>query len=98
MLFPTYHEGLTICVLEAMAAGLIIVTLKVGGLVDLYNAINFGYITNLLDPSYYEKFLIRMNESDNNIEIKNNNRDYACNNFHPQFRAEHIYEEIKDLL
>lgn len=53
-----------------MAAGLIIVTLKVCGLVDLYHAINFGHITNLLDPSYYAKFLIRMNESDNNIEIK----------------------------
>ncbi len=98
-ILPTYHaEGLPVSILEAMAAGLIVITRPIGGIVDLYEKINFGAIIESLNPEEYAKVLLRIikNKKEYTIISKNNIR-FAKTYFNPTKVAENISEIIKTL-
>lgn len=92
--FSSYKEGLPICVLEAMAAGQLVLTRPVGGLVDLYGECPFGEMVDSLEPSdfadAYEKYArnIELTES-----IRKRNQAYAQN-----FRPSKIVDKIQNIL
>nr|MDK2851516.1 hypothetical protein [Candidatus Cloacimonadota bacterium] len=94
MIFPSFNEGLPISVLEAMSAGLLIVTRPVGGLVDLYSKIDFGGITESIDPSDYIEIINRLVKENRILERKRRNQDFAFTNFHPQRIVSKIISEI----
>lgn len=83
LLFPSYREGLPICVLEAMAAGQLVITRPLGGLFDLYSECPFGAMIESLDPKdfaeAYENFV---NNADLTEEVRRRNMTFAAN-FHP---------------
>ncbi|MCB5259418.1 MAG: glycosyltransferase family 4 protein [Candidatus Cloacimonetes bacterium] len=95
MLFPTSHnEGLPIGVLEAMAAGLIILTRPIAGLVDLRTKIDFGGMTSSLDPLEYLSMIRNLENEDKIKVMKIRNREFASANFHPQKIVDRILSEI----
>ena len=99
LLFPTTHrEGLPINVLEAMASGQIIVTRPVGGLVDLFNTTNFGYLINSKEPVEFAQAIIKIIENKEMINSKGkSNAQFAVENFHPQSivsKVENIIEVL----
>ena len=59
-IFPTYAEGMPISVLEAMAAGLPLVTRPVGGLRDLLEDGKMGFVTESLQPENLAEHLERL--------------------------------------
>ena len=98
LFLPTYHEGMPIAVLEAMAFGMPVVTRKVGGLKDFFEHTKMGYFTDSLNPKVFadilEKLLIDR-ELLQNIAIYNYN--YAQKKFLASQvvkRIENVYEQI----
>ncbi len=95
MILPTTHkEGLPITVLEAMAAGVIVLTRPIGGLVDLYEQIDYGAITDSLSARDYLEILQKLGNERDVLEIKKQNREYAVEHFHPQKIVEGLMQEI----
>lgn len=97
MLFSSYREGLPICVLEAMAAGQLVLTRPLGGLVDLYKECKFGEIIDTLEPSdfaeAYEKYA---NDKELTLDVRIRNQAFAAN-FLPKKIVANI-ERILDTL
>jgi glycosyltransferase involved in cell wall biosynthesis len=57
-LFPTYHgEGMPNSVLEAMAAGMPVVTRRVGGLKDFFEHGKMGFATEETSPGVFAEYL-----------------------------------------
>lgn len=97
LLFPTYKEGLPINVLEAMAAGQIIITRPVGGLKDLYKTIDFGYLVESLAAERYVEILENLiKHPDEFNEKRSSNRAFAIEHFHPQQITNIIERIIQD--
>ncbi|MGV8114987.1 MAG: glycosyltransferase family 4 protein [Lentimicrobium sp.] len=92
LLFPTTHrEGLPINVLEAMASGLIIVTRPVGGLIDLFSEMNFGYLIESKEPKEFAQTIISIIENyEKMYSIRRSNEAFAKDNFHPKTITERI--------
>lgn len=59
-LLPTYSEGMPISVLEAMAAGVPVVTRPVGGLPDFFQNGRMGFLSESLEPEVLAGFLERL--------------------------------------
>jgi glycosyltransferase involved in cell wall biosynthesis len=60
-LFPTsYGEGMPISVLEAMAAGLPVVTRPVGGLKDFFQDRKMGFMTRSHEPKVYAQYIEKL--------------------------------------
>lgn len=95
MIFPTSHkEGLPITILEAMAAGVIVITRPVAGIVDLFEAKDFGALTTSFDPSDYLDLLEGLIAENRIKEIKQSNRGFAIANFHPKSIVASIEDTI----
>ncbi|MBM3453697.1 MAG: glycosyltransferase family 4 protein [Bacteroidetes bacterium] len=98
LLFPTSKEGLPISVLEAMAAGQIIVTRPVGGLVDLFKICKFGFCISSKDPkdfSYAMREIIEQNEKFKKVRL--NNAEFSKQYFHSKIIAQRIEGIIADM-
>ena len=81
-LFPTYYEGMPVALLEAMAAGLPVISRPVGGIPDFFENGIMGYITDSKDPSVFadiiEKLIVDKKLSQSISEF---NRCYAERHF-----------------
>jgi glycosyltransferase involved in cell wall biosynthesis len=100
LLFPTEHnEGLPINVLEAMAAGQIILTRPVAGLKDLYAASNFGFILESVNPDDYSKVMCELieNYSTEYINIRQRNIEFAKKFLNPMGITQKIENIINHL-
>ncbi len=98
LLFPTYNEGLPICVLEAMAAGLAVITRPVGGLVDLFQRCKFGDIIDSKDPEDFAMSYIKMRENLESVtKLRENNKQYAFSHFSPKKVADDLEFIVKSL-
>lgn len=94
-LFPSFNEGLPINVLEAMAAGLTIVTRPVGGLVDLHKKINFGFIEQSKNADAFANILIEIVENQEKYSsIRHKNLLFA----HEYFSPQSIVQQISTIL
>lgn len=75
MLFPTKHgEGMPICIIEGMGAGLSIVTRPVAGIPDLIKDGVNGFLIETCDPADFAckiKFIFENREAWNRIMINN---------------------------
>ena len=98
-IFPTaYKEGLPISVLEAMAAGQLVITRPVGGLVDLYKDCDYGIMTLSLNATeYVEAYENLISQDGKMASIRNNNILFAKNNFAPQIIADKIIKILDSL-
>lgn len=97
-LFPSYHEGLPLSVLEAMAYGIPVVTSAVGGLPDFFEDGTMGFITELRDPEQLASLLSRLiSDLSLCVRIGRFNRTYARGHFAARKIAGRI-EEIYALL
>ena len=80
-LLPSYSEGMPISVLEAMLAGMAVVTRSTGGLVDFFTN-SMGRITDSKDPEVIADLLINIISNPGTLsEISAFNRRYAKDNF-----------------
>lgn len=91
LLLTSHREGLPITVLEAMAAGQIILTRPVGGLVDLHKQCDFGVMTDSLSPEdFANAFDKYYTNSDLMQQTRRNNQEFAKIHFHPSIVANKI--------
>lgn len=91
LLFPTTHkEGLPINVLEAMVAGMIIITRPVAGLVDLFEQQPFGKLIDSTNPDDFASAVIECIESSETANIRVTNAKFAQEHFHPEMIVKNI--------
>ncbi|MGH1366128.1 MAG: glycosyltransferase family 4 protein [Calditrichia bacterium] len=98
-LFPTYYpEGMPTSVLEAMAAGLPVVTRPVAGLADFFDAGKMGALTDSLEPKVLAGECDRLLSSPTKmVEVGHYNSDYARKHFLAENvakRLRKIYKEV----
>lgn len=98
-IFPSYYaEGMPISVLEAMMAGLPVITSKTGGLRDFFEDGKMGLITDSKDPKVIAKMLNALISDQCNLsKISEYNYKYARDNFTVDKlveRLEYIYSVI----
>jgi glycosyltransferase involved in cell wall biosynthesis len=81
-LFPTYYpEGLPLSVLEAMLYGMPVITRPVGGLPDILNNEEHGYIIDSKDPAdFVEPIKNLVRDRELYRRICRNNHEFATNN------------------
>jgi len=98
-LFPTQHnEGLPINVLEAMTAGQIIITRPVGGLVDLYEKCDFGFLISSTKAEDYANAIAEiLKNKEKFLKISANNAKFAQENFHPKKITQNIECILRNL-
>ena len=93
---PSYSEGMPICVLEAMAAGLPVITTNVGGLKDFFEAGRMGQTIRIADAGDLGDKLAEMITDPDSIRVMGHyNAHYAKKNFAPEKickRLEAIYD------
>jgi glycosyltransferase involved in cell wall biosynthesis len=97
LLFPSYQEGLPVNVLEAMAAGLSIVSRPVGGMKDFFENERMGYVIESFEVEDFVKQIEKIISSEKYFKISEYNYNYARQNFTPKIISEklmHIMEEI----
>ncbi len=98
LLFPTKHkEGLPINVLEAMTAGMTVITRPVGGIVDLYNQQHFGYLIESKDPNDFANAIFNTATSPTTINTRVNNAVFAQEYFYPSKIAKDIESLINQI-
>ena len=98
-LFPTFWgEGCPCSVLEAIAYGLPVVTRPVGGIIDLFEKCNVGFMTESGEPKELAGLLQKLLlDIDLRLEISGHNRRYARDNFaasHVAGRLRQVYAEV----
>src|SRR5664280_2729423 len=80
-LFPSDFEGMPISVLEAMAAGLPVVTRPVGGLADFFVDGQMGYLSDSTDPTVFADLINLLFNVGLRKEIAAYNSEYAREHF-----------------
>lgn len=97
-ILPTYGEGCPVALLEAMAAGLPIITCPVGGIPDIFVDGKNGIFLSELSPSsiaYSIRYLFQ--SPDLRARIGENNKQYSWENLEAKIvtkKLERIYTEL----
>lgn len=98
-LFPSYHEGMPMAVLEAMSYGMGIVTTAVGGIPGLIRNGESGYVRQPGDTETISSDVIRLlADQDRCTAYGNRAREYAKENYSRERHLERlseIYESIR---
>ena len=97
-ILPSYDEGLPVSVLEAMAAGLPVITRPVGSLPEFFVEGKTGFMTESLDPQVFAELIEKLVE-DRALcaEISRYSSDYATRRFMSSAVAEkleEVYERV----
>jgi glycosyltransferase involved in cell wall biosynthesis len=99
-LFPTHGEGMPICVLEAMAFGLPVVTRPVGGMADFFKNGEHGFVTECKEASAFADLTESLLSNSVIYEqISLRNHEYAIGRFLASKVADRftkIYTEVMD--
>lgn len=97
-ILPTYGEGCPRALLEAMAAGLPVITCPVGGIPDIFTDRENGIFLSEISPSAITDAVRCLFQNPNlSAEISENNRRYAWTNLEANLgikRLEEIYAEV----
>ncbi len=98
-LFPSHTEGMPLTVLEAMAAGLPVVTTSVGAMSDFFEHGKMGYATDSPSPIVLAGFLERLLDDPGEAQaIGAYNREYARRRFLASSVADRLMGIYRDLL
>lgn len=95
--FPSYREGLSVALMEAMSCGLPVIASDIRGNVDLINP-NGGILVNPCDVNGFAQAIKTLSESEElRLKLGNYNqakiRDFSLKSVIPQFE-----ESVKDIL
>lgn len=93
--FPSYNEGFPMALLEAMDAGLVIVSSSVGGTKDFFENGKMGYLLKDGDVSKYYYVLDNVISRNQAAEMGLYNHYYVKDHFHPQIIASHLIDIIE---
>jgi len=97
---PSYSEGMSIAILEAMAMGLPIITTDIGSIKDYFEEGKMGYKVRTHDTDDLKEKLEHLLRNDElRAEMSNFNMTYASNHFSSEKvcrRLESIYEYVID--
>jgi glycosyltransferase involved in cell wall biosynthesis len=95
-LFPsTYGEGMPNAVLEAMAAGMAVVTTPVGGVRDFFDPARMGRLIDEVSAQAIASQVADMLGAPTQLlEISRFNQGYARDHFHPQVVARRIHAQL----
>lgn len=72
---PSFQEGLSVAVMEAMACGLPIVASKIRGNVDLIDHGKGGYLVKVDNPKQYAKAILTIEKKENRQKFGQYNRE-----------------------
>ncbi len=98
-LFPTYHdEGLPINVLEAMSAGLPIVTRPVGGINDFFENGKMGYLIKNKNPTEFAEKIEFLLNSNKYFDICKYNYEFASKKFNAELVAKKLEMIMKRIV
>lgn len=96
-IFPSHSEGMPISVLEAMAAGLPVVTSAVGGLPDFFSDY-MGHMVEGYDSADFAEAVEKIfNDQETSLEMSEFNFHYAREHFSPRVivvRLKKIYRSL----
>ena len=99
-IFPTYHgEGMPNSLLEAMAAGLPVITRPIGGIRDFFEDGKMGILTESREPKEYAQHLVKLSNDPELCErIGQYNRQYAHNRFAASRVAQRLMSIVQDII
>ncbi len=92
LIAPTYREGLSIAILEAMTAGLAVVSRPVGGIKDFFQNGKMGYLIESTEPKEFSDGIL--NSINDLSTVSKYNYNFAGDNFHPGKIAGRLMEII----
>lgn len=91
--FPSYREGLSVALMEAMASGLPVVCSKIRGNIDLINEQKGGFLLNPKDVNGFSQALSKLINDDNLCFTMGVNNKKVVN----QFGSKHVLKEMSKL-
>jgi glycosyltransferase involved in cell wall biosynthesis len=99
--FPTYHcEGCPVSLLEAMAAGLPVVTTRAGGIPDIFRDGENGILLKEVSPASIEHAIEKLlNNRQLSMDIRSNNLNRSWRTFEARVvtkKFENIYRFVAD--
>ena len=97
--FPTQSEGCPIVLLEAMAAGLPIISHRVGGIPDVFVDEENGILLDEISTASVTSALLRLLSDQNTaLRIRRRNSEYAWARFGSQTVATRMYAAYRQLI
>jgi len=98
LLFPSFTEGLPLTIIEAMAYGLPVITRPVGGIPDIIQNGEHGYLTESMQPEDYAALIeIIIKNNKKYEEISKNNISKVKSEFLPESLRNRLIETYNNI-